>query len=204
MDGASPATVRLEGFTFEENQNYEVTVTFDHLAKTVTLYEKEQEKVSKAVANPVRAKIRDGQIGCWDDSFQFKGTISDFQMFLGNPSWGAGDKGVKGRPGEQGPQGAPGPSRQGVKGPPGPLGEKGANGTLGMKGVKGKASHTKMVTGLYGPVSTVTFLGMIASGAFSTFLLFLVGMRTFAGGIPAFSSPFGSKKNGKAEELEWD
>lgn len=182
LRGAEPEIVKFTSNTFEANKDYDVTITYDHVAKSVTLYI-DKDTISAEVqpyTAPNRVKIRNGQIGCWDDNDQFTGTISDLWILLGNPSWGEGNPGVHGMPGPVGPEGHPGTSPDGPQGVPGPPGPAGPNGTAGEAGKKGKASHTMMKTGLYGPLSIVHFCAMGFGGLFATFLFFIVGMKTFA------------------------
>merc|ERR1719316_373589 len=66
LRGAEPEIIKFTSTTFEVNQEYCVTVTFNHVEKTVTLFLDKVQMEVVPIENPVRLKIKDGQIGCWD------------------------------------------------------------------------------------------------------------------------------------------
>jgi len=183
LRGAIPEVTKFAAKTFEEDKAYDVVVTLDHVAKTVTLFvDKNAEDVQPLTGTVPRALVRDGEIGCWDGYHQFQGTLLNFLIQLGEPSWGKGNPGLKGIPGPPGPVGPPGTSVPGVPGPPGPIGATGINGTRGKNGTRGPPSKTAMQTGLYGPMSSTTFTCLIIFSLLSTCIFLNIGMKVFAGG----------------------
>jgi len=178
LRGADPEISRFTSTTFQTDQEYSVTVSFDHMKKSVSLYLDKKLVEQRPIKVPVRLKIRDGQIGCWDDYDQFMGTISNMWILLGDPSWGQGNPGFPGVPGPAGPVGDTGASLAGIKGlagPPGPTGEPGQNGTKGAPGPPGKTAPVKMKQGLWGPVRSEIFAAYCCFGVLSTLGLFVAG-----------------------------
>jgi len=188
LRGAEPEIMRFTSTTFEANKEYDVTVTYNHVEKTVTLYLDHVTAEVKVLENPVRMKIRDGQIGCWDGYDQFMGTIKDFWILLGDPSWGMGNPGVYGAPGPKGPTGPLGKAVEGPKGSPGPAGKVGKNGTMGLKGEPGDSSHSVMHGGLWGPMDIGTLVALVAFGIISTFGFFIVAHNSFVGDSSALGA----------------
>jgi hypothetical protein len=180
LRGAEPEVTRFTSTTFEANKEYSVTVTFNHAEKTVTMYLDRVQVEVKAIDHPIRVKVRDGQVGCWDNYDQFVGTIRDLWIRMGDPSWAQGEPGIAGPPGKKGPVGEPGLATPGLKGPPGPRGIAGPPGPNGTKGEPGAASHPKMHGGLSGPLTIGGFIAMVAIGVCSTCMLAIVGYTTFA------------------------
>jgi len=179
LRGAEPEITRFTSTTFQVDTEYCVTVTYNHFEKTVALYLTRVQVDVKPINFPIRVKIRDGQIGCWDDYDQFMGTIRNFWILLGDPSWAQGGLGIPGPLGPRGPKGPEGLPTGGEKGPKGPKGPRGGSGNNGTKGEPGPPSHTMLHGGLKGPFGITGLIGMIIFGLGSQLLLALIGYQVF-------------------------
>jgi hypothetical protein len=195
LRGAQPETYKFTSFTFQKEQEYSLTVIYDHVSKWVMLY-KERVLVQKLIIQiPIRAKIRDGQIGCWDDYDQFVGTIHDFWIFLGDPVWMQGDKGEPGDRGKRGRQGKEGPRVMGEDGPRGRRGIQGPPGEEGPQGEIGPTSWTAVKTaGLGGACTIYNLLGVGFLGFAATVTLYFAMRPKRAG----------SKRKNAEEGAEYD
>jgi hypothetical protein len=193
LRGAGPEVVTFTSTTFEVNKEYNVTITYSHTEKTVTLYIDKTQVEVKPIDFPIRIKVRDGQIGCWDDYDQFAGTIKDLWIQLGDPSWGDGNPGVMGVPGPPGKEGPVGSSEAGPQGPVGEQGDPGEQGPPGPKGPVGPPSEPVVEQGLFGPASTTTFFVVVAVMLAST-----VGV-----GVLAHNTLVAQKPDKAAENGQW-
>jgi len=193
LRGAGPEVVEFTSTTFEADKEYNVTITYSHAEKTVTLYIDKTQVEVKPIDFPIRIKVRDGQIGCWDDYDQFAGTIKDLWIQLGDPSWGDGNPGVMGAPGPPGKEGPVGSSEPGPRGPVGEQGDPGEQGPPGPKGPVGPPSEPVVQQGLFGPASTTTFFVVVA-----------VMLASTAGvGVLAYNNLVAQKPDKAAEYEQW-
>jgi len=198
LRGAEPEITKFTTVTFAPETEYDCTVTYNHVEKTVTLFLGQVQIEVVPIENPIRMLVRDGQIGCWDDYDQFMGTIRDLWILLGDPSWGLGNVGVAGAPGPAGPKGRIGKGVKGPRGPPGPSGQVGPPGVQGEKGDVGPPSHAVLHTGLWGPASMMVVIGIGFFGFCSSIMFYVVGHNTFVGG-PLFGSVNQKKDEGIGE-----
>jgi hypothetical protein len=178
---ALPEIVRFDAKTFDADTEYDITIVYDKVKKSVTLYHNKVIVQTEFFQTPIRVEVRDGQIGCWDSYDQFMGSIRSLWIMKGTPSWSPGLAGETGPPG---PEGAPGPrggSTEGGKGQPGPPGPPGTNGTRGDKGPRGPPSVGKLPEGLWGPVSPTVAYGLFGAGLVMSVLLAVVGFQVFDG-----------------------
>jgi hypothetical protein len=180
LRGAVPEIVQFKSTTFEVNQEYCMTLTYNHIQKSVTLFVERTQVEVQTMFLPVRVMIRDGQIGCWDDYDQFMGTIRDLWIVMGEPSWAQGPMGMPGPPGTAGGPGPKGGETEGEKGPRGPPGIMGPPGPNGTKGEPGPPAESIVHTGLSGPVTMVTLVIIGTVGFLMTCCLFIAGYKTFA------------------------
>lgn len=178
LRGAEPEVTAFTAMTFKADEIYCVTITFDHAAKEVTLYIDKTQIEVKPLEHPIRVKIRDGQIGCWDDYDQFAGTISSVWIQLGDPSWGMGSPGVQGKKGPPGIGGPIGEEKEGPAGPPGTKGEPGGVGPPGPKGEPGPPSHSESGGGLMGPASTTVVFALAGGMLVSTLVMAVAAYNT--------------------------
>lgn len=180
LRGAQPEVLKFAGTTFAPEKTYDITFSYDHALKSVTQYIDRVETEVIQLDTPIRIKLRDGQIGCWDDSQQFVGTLKDVWIQLGDPSWGTGNPGPRGLPGPQGPPGPPGIEPAGPKGDRGMEGPPGPNGTVGEQGEPGpEGNFTAFSGGLMGPMNSTGLMGLIGIPIVSTFILLVAAKSTF-------------------------
>jgi len=85
LQGAEPDTLTFAGQTFKNDMEYDILILYDKVEKTLTLYNNHHKEEVKYFGTTVRAKVRDGQIGCWDDYQQFMGTLRDLFIYSGEP-----------------------------------------------------------------------------------------------------------------------
>jgi hypothetical protein len=178
LRGAEPEVIEFTSTIFQIDQEYDVSITYNHVEKTVTLYLDKLQAEQKPIEHPIRIKVRDGQIGCWDDYDHFAGTIKDLWIQLGDPSWGVGNPGVVGLPGPPGKDGPDGSSAAGPLGPRGDIGEPGEPGPPGPQGEVGPPSEAVVEQGLFGPVTTTTFGAVALVMLLSTVILGILAYNT--------------------------
>jgi hypothetical protein len=180
LRGAEPETLQFTSTTFKAEEEYNIAITADHVAKTVTLYLSKVQTEVKSIANPVRLRVTDGQIGCHDDYDQFAGTITEFSMQLGEPSWGVGNPGAAGQPGPPGPMGPQGTGTGGLPGNQGAEGHKGPPGSAGPKGAPGPPGPKPHVQeGLMRPADFTTAMGLAVGMFVSTVILGAAAYNAF-------------------------
>ena len=67
LRGADPPIMKFTATKFETQKDYSVTITYDHVEKKATLYLDKEMVEMIPIITSTRVKVRDGQIGCWDD-----------------------------------------------------------------------------------------------------------------------------------------
>lgn len=187
LRGADPQTITFVGTVFATDTEYTVAIVYDKVHKAVMLYVNNIQVEQKFFTSTVRAKVRDGQIGCWDDYMQFMGYIRDFHVFVGEPSYATGATGTLGGLGEIGAIGPPGVGPRGPQGRPGfagPPGLPGMRGDKGLPGPPGRALEPGWSDILFQPAGWQTFfILLVISTAASAMVYHCIYEETIRGAV---------------------